>query len=278
MKNHTAGKFCGSCAKAVIDFTKLSDNEIIRILENANGQSLCGRFDSDQLNKIIVQTNAERNNPILYKMLAGLLLLASVETASAQSAPKPDDSVSVSKSLRGIVGKVAYSDPVKGKVTDSDGKPLSNVTIYLERTNNNVKTQIDGTFEIGAHIGDVLKIRNEGFLDMTIKVTTFHITIQMRLEANNQINKEATLKNTDERLIILGGISSHNVTAEPLYIVDGIVVDEDEFRSIKAENIKSINVLKGAAAKAVYGTRGTNGAILIYLYSKKEMKKRQKQK
>jgi len=48
----------------------------------------------------------------------------------------------------------------------------------------------------------------------------------------------------------------------PLIVLDGVPVETD-FYDISSENIESINVLKGTAASALYGSRGKNGAILI---------------
>ena len=48
----------------------------------------------------------------------------------------------------------------------------------------------------------------------------------------------------------------------PLIVLDGIPVETDFF-DLSSENIESINVLKGTAASALYGSRGKNGAILI---------------
>lgn len=48
----------------------------------------------------------------------------------------------------------------------------------------------------------------------------------------------------------------------PLMVVDGIPVESDLF-DVSPENIESINVLKGTAAAALYGSRGKDGAILI---------------
>ncbi len=56
------------------------------------------------------------------------------------------------------------------------------------------------------------------------------------------------------------GTNSLTLSGEPLFIVDGIPVDD--ISSLEPVNIKSINVLKDAAA-AYYGTRGTNGVIVI---------------
>ena len=56
------------------------------------------------------------------------------------------------------------------------------------------------------------------------------------------------------------GTNSLTLAGEPLFIVDGIPVDD--ISSLEPVNIKSINVLKDASA-AYYGTRGTNGVIVI---------------
>lgn len=48
----------------------------------------------------------------------------------------------------------------------------------------------------------------------------------------------------------------------PLMVVDGIPIQSDLF-DISPENIDNINVLKGTAAAALYGSRGKDGAILI---------------
>ena len=47
----------------------------------------------------------------------------------------------------------------------------------------------------------------------------------------------------------------------PLYIVDGIPTDN--IANIAPEDIASMDVLKDGSAAAIYGTRGTNGVILI---------------
>ena len=56
------------------------------------------------------------------------------------------------------------------------------------------------------------------------------------------------------------GTNSLTLAGEPLFIVDGIPVDD--ISSLEPVNIRSINVLKDASA-AYYGTRGTNGVIVI---------------
>lgn len=50
---------------------------------------------------------------------------------------------------------------------------------------------------------------------------------------------------------------------EPLLVIDGVAYANKTLRDISSEDIESINVLKGATASALYGFRGSNGAILI---------------
>ncbi|WP_217698762.1 SusC/RagA family TonB-linked outer membrane protein [Sediminibacterium ginsengisoli] len=65
----------------------------------------------------------------------------------------------------------------------------------------------------------------------------------------------------DIRIRVRGGMS---ITGDnsPLYIVDGVQV-ENGLSAISPQNIQSIDVLKDAAATAIYGARGANGVIVI---------------
>ncbi len=49
--------------------------------------------------------------------------------------------------------------------------------------------------------------------------------------------------------------------ANPLYVVDGILLDD--IGSLNPSDIETIEVLKDASATAIYGSRGANGVILI---------------
>src|SRR5690606_6428450 len=76
--------------------------------------------------------------------------------------------------------------------------------------------------------------------------------------------------------VSIRGISSINGDNEPLYVIDGIPLSKEtasynfsgEYRQdplslINPNDIESIDVLKDAAATAIYGSRGTNGVIII---------------
>jgi len=58
------------------------------------------------------------------------------------------------------------------------------------------------------------------------------------------------------------GTNSIGGNNEPLYVVDGLVIAGGT-RDINFNNVESLEVLKDAAATAIYGSRGANGVILI---------------
>lgn len=64
-------------------------------------------------------------------------------------------------------------------------------------------------------------------------------------------------------IINIRGIGSINGNTEPLILLDGTPINEDEFASFNPQEISEIKVLKDAGATAIYGNRGANGVILI---------------
>lgn len=63
--------------------------------------------------------------------------------------------------------------------------------------------------------------------------------------------------------VLLRGLGSINGNSEPLYVVDGVMMNVDNFRSLNPNDIETVSVLKDAGATAIYGNRGSNGVIVI---------------
>lgn len=57
------------------------------------------------------------------------------------------------------------------------------------------------------------------------------------------------------------GTTSFNGSNEPLYVVDGVPVDNIDFLS--PSDIENMQILKDASSAAIYGSRGANGVVLI---------------
>lgn len=63
--------------------------------------------------------------------------------------------------------------------------------------------------------------------------------------------------------IRIRGTRSISATNEPLYVVDGVMDAVSSMNDINPADIETIQVLKDASSTAIYGSRGSNGVILI---------------
>ena len=110
----------------------------------------------------------------------------------------------------------------------------------------------------------------------TVKSTNAINALQGKI-AGVQISGNATGAKGSTRVIIRGN-SSLSGNNQPLYVVDGITINNsnlgsaglwggadagDGISALNPDEVQSVSVLKGGAAAALYGSRASNGVILI---------------
>lgn len=61
--------------------------------------------------------------------------------------------------------------------------------------------------------------------------------------------------------IRIRGVGSISAGVDPLYVVDGFPTDN--IQTLNPNDIESIDILKDASATAIYGSRGSNGVVII---------------
>lgn len=93
-----------------------------------------------------------------------------------------------------------------------------------------------------------------------------------------QINRTSSGVGGSVRVVLRGDKSTRN--SQPLYVIDGMPIVNpvggpvaglynsapdggDILSTINPDDIESVNILKGAAASALYGSQGSNGVIII---------------
>lgn len=96
--------------------------------------------------------------------------------------------------------------------------------------------------------------------------------------AGVNVSKIASGPGGSSRVVIRGAKTLGKTLNQPLYVVDGVPIDNTNFgqagvwggadqgdgmNSINPDDIASLTVLKGASAAALYGSRAANGVILI---------------
>src|SRR5699024_7899459 len=106
--------------------------------------------------------------------------------------------------------------------------------------------------------GSVSSITGEDLKD--IPVATVAEALAGRL-AGVQVQKTQGSPGAAVEIRVRGGNSITQDNA-PLFIVDGIEMD-NALSILSPSEIKSIDVLKDAASTAIYGSRGSNGVVLI---------------
>ena len=89
--------------------------------------------------------------------------------------------------------------------------------------------------------------------------------------------------------IIIRGASTLSGNNQPIYVVDGVILDNaykngdadwsttdrdwgNELKNLNPDDFATVSILKGAAATALYGSRGLNGAVVITTKSGKGSK------
>jgi len=192
---------------------------------------------------------------------------------------------------------------IRGSVSNSQGEALPGVNILIQSSSGGTVTDNDGQFTLEVAPDAVLLFSFIGYEKQEIAVngrTTINVVLQEeRGEIGEVVVTALGIKSEKKRL----GYSTQEVSGEeisaikdvnvmstltgkvsgltvrnktglfqspsfslrgktPLVVLNGIPVSTD-FYDIQSEDIESINVLKGTAASALYGSRGKDGAIMI---------------
>ncbi|RRB02448.1 SusC/RagA family TonB-linked outer membrane protein [Larkinella rosea] len=64
-------------------------------------------------------------------------------------------------------------------------------------------------------------------------------------------------------IIRIRGVSSITAGTTPLFVVDGVPLENFNLNLINPQDIESVDVLKDASSAAIYGSRGANGVVLV---------------
>lgn len=221
-----------------------------------------------------------------YKFILTLLLAFVVQISFAQD--KTVTGTVVDENSLPVPGvNVIVKGKQQGTQTDFDGNYTLSVTSAdvlvfsyvgyktIEEPVGNRST-INVELSLGEQLNEVVVIGNITQSQETATVSSVKLSsksIQNRPNQsmvqtlNGQVAGLNITTNTGQpganSTVQIRGVSSIFGDTEPLFIMDGIPVDQDNFRSLNPQEIESIEVLKDAAATAIYGNRGANGVIVI---------------
>ena len=234
----------------------------------------------------------------LISMLTALLLFVGVASAQTSkvsgTVTTMEDGVSVP-----VIGATVFvkgTNPPLGMITDMDGAftlenvPASATTLVVSYVGYR-------TEEVAIKPGNlqiVLKSANETLDEVVVtaqglsrkeksigysaqKVDGEKLTVARQTDLGNAMaGKIAGARfygkagaTFDSGSIVLRGSTDFTSPggSEPIYVVDGSITNKN---AVNMDDVESINVLKGAAATALYGSQGGNGAVIITTKSGKQ--------
>jgi len=155
MEQEQQGRFCQSCAKTVIDFSAMTDQQVIDYLSGAH--NVCGKFDAMQFHAINHKLYVDNLQQVSWSKklaIAGALTsMLPLFKAQAQSKPAQEqcDTVVTKKTITlGIVTTPmlsAQSRVITGCVSDHK-EPMIGVSVRLPNTTTGTITDTDGKFKI----------------------------------------------------------------------------------------------------------------------------------
>lgn len=153
MTPEAKGRFCGGCAKVVVDFSVMTDNEVLNYL-NKNTGSTCGRFTSNQLKRALVETQLQPKRNWKYWLASITSLFVMLKQSNGQNLTNTnkligDTTIVLNDFKDVVVGKVAIKPSERklvGTVVDEHDKPMLGASVIIKDSKNGVATDADGRF------------------------------------------------------------------------------------------------------------------------------------
>jgi len=159
---------------------------------------------------------------------------------------------------KGQVLVFSYVGMLKKQVTVSDD-PLIDVQLIAEAINLDEVVAIGyGTAKKSDLTGAVVSIKPADMTNARIGTATSAL---QGLAAGVYVTT-GSVKPGGDATVVIRGLGSLRAGNAPLYIVDGMPV-EGGLQDLSTNDIASIEVLKDASSAAIYGSRGSNGVILV---------------
>lgn len=176
-------------------------------------------------------------------------------------------------------GKYKIKFQYTGLKTEYKVIEVGNAAVSLNLTMKEDPKQLDDVVVVGYGVqrrreltSSIAKISTKELNDLPVQ--SFEQAMQGKL-AGVAVTQGSGVAGSPS-IIRIRGISSISASGDPLYVIDGIPITQsyavygnsggfnfNPLATINPNDIESVEVLKDAAATAIYGSRGANGVIMI---------------
>lgn len=208
------GAFCNACQKEVVDFSLMSEAEIVDRLSKASGK-VCGRITSDKLDRELVRYEPDHAWYSWKKWAVAAGVLLGVREAKAEIELKQSVQF-VIPSVINSIDTISKSDSIKvsGRITDKQGNPLTDAAIYITNLKLGAISSDDGWFELKLPRNingkkHEVTIRYIGYNDITVPLNTDKDTI-VNIVMTERVPTEL------EIVVVAGGIRRKPTPAQKI--------------------------------------------------------------
>ena len=248
--------------------------------------------DVDTKKKVSVDADDQKVEEVVRQILDGQsvtyeikgknIVVRSIAQTSSSQQKKTITGTIVDPSGMPVIGaNVMVKGTTNGTITDMDGKfslevPKESMLVvsYIGFANQEIKVGNSNNLSI------VLKEDSQALDELVVTALGIKRSEKGLGYASQKLDGEKVnvVKNVDAASGLIGKISGLKVSSStefnvaptmslrgesPLLVIDGVPYTNVSLRDIATDDIESMNVLKGATASALYGSRGGSGAIIV---------------
>ena len=157
------GRYCDSCQKSVVDFTGMSDTQLVAFFKKPSTGSVCGRFHNEQLERDIA---FPKKRIPWFKYILQICLPVFITSTKAISQGKPQVKINEltenctipdsnkNEIVEGQMAPAPMKSRLQGRVLDEDGNAIPFATVIVRGTHQGANCDADGYFNFKVRPGD----------------------------------------------------------------------------------------------------------------------------
>ncbi len=299
------GRYCNSCAKPVVDFSMMSDYEVLNYFSTRTDEKVCGRALPTQLDRDMTMPRDPKKRRFWYWNYIAMFFMffSKSNHVKAQQGKLKPITQTVTRRLCNIT-EANFVRPlprwISGQITDNHGKPIPFASIKINTSQALFKADKDGFYAVKATTWDQLLFCADDFESATLGAdlaadnkNVINVTLMpdYRLKGEISVNtfdmkrtsaglqctaikpgEEKKIKtDTLQPGVIMGGIGRviSIKQHQPLLVVDGVQKPNTNVNTVDPNNIDHVFTLKPAEATALYGNKASAGAVVVVTKKKK---------
>jgi hypothetical protein len=184
----STGGFCGSCQKNVVDFSGMSESQLVAYFRDlpTDNQHLCGRFRNDQLQKNYDIESWFPEWNITNKTLNYEVPITQFRTSQHTISLPLIRKMKMVRNMTMAVLTFAFAESygqqkqISGQVVDSEGQPLPGVSISIKNATKGIASDKDGKYHLAVDEKDILVFSFVGFERNELKIKEIKPVMAMK--------------------------------------------------------------------------------------------------